>query len=379
MTATLPCRCGVEGGTTRSSVRNSVLQRLVTHIIRLRVGVLVSERGPRLIVINGVTDGGRKMAHRAQATEKGRHSFPDLEHLEELRRGGRDRLYDVSAADPPNRSAWPMDSPALGSIRGGAAYPIPRLERPEALSSGHARLARFGAAASSSRVTPVKRECSVPGARFLIVDDCKLNRENLAAIFVAHGGSEPTVAWDLPSLCAALGEIAPEIVLFNMGTRDNMTLLRQVRARCPEAKMIVVGISEDDESEIVACAEAGVAGYHLRAESLDDLLTLTTRVANGESSCSPKVSAILLRRLSTLAAQRRPEVKELVLTEREIQILRLLESGLSNRQIANRLCIALHTVKNHVHSVLSKLGVSTRGQAAAYSRSTRYPELAIEI
>jgi hypothetical protein len=60
MTATLPCRCGVEGGTTRSSVRNSVLQRLVTHIIRLRVGVLVSERGPRLIVINGVTDWGRK-------------------------------------------------------------------------------------------------------------------------------------------------------------------------------------------------------------------------------------------------------------------------------------------------------------------------------
>ncbi|MFG1931596.1 LuxR C-terminal-related transcriptional regulator [Mycobacterium sp. NPDC048908] len=212
----------------------------------------------------------------------------------------------------------------------------------------------------------------------MIVDDCKLNRENLAAIFAAHGASESAVAWDLPSLCAALGDVAPDIVLFNMGTRDSLTLLRLVRDRCPEAKVIVVGISEDDESEIVACAEAGVAGYHLRAESLDDLLTLMSRVANGESLCSPRVSAILLRRLSTLAAQRRPEVEELALTAREIQILRLLESGLSNREIADRLCIALHTVKNHVHRVLSKLGVNTRAAAAAYARSIRYPELAGE-
>jgi DNA-binding NarL/FixJ family response regulator len=225
----------------------------------------------------------------------------------------------------------------------------------------------------------VERRCPVPDGRFLIVDDCKLNRENLAAIFAAHNGSEPAMAWDLPSLCAALGEVAPEIVLLNIGTRDNRTLLRMVRDTCPEAKVIVVGTSEDDESEIVACAEAGVAGYHLRAESLDDLLTLVSRVANGESLCSPKVSAILLRRLSTLAALRRPEVKELVLTAREIQILRLLESGLSNQEIAGHLYIAVHTVKNHVHSVLSKLGVSTRAEAAAYSRSTQHPELAGEI
>jgi len=184
------------------------------------------------------------------------------------------------------------------------------------------------------------------------------------------------MAWDLPSLCAALGETAPEIVLFNTGTRDNMTLLRLVRDTCPEARLIVIGISDDDESEIVACAEAGVSGYHLRAESLDDLLTLMTRVADGESLCSPKVSAILLRRLSTLASQRQPEVKELVLTAREIQILRLLESGLSNQELADHLYIALPTVKNHVHSVLRKLGVSTRGEAAAYSRSMRRHELA---
>jgi DNA-binding NarL/FixJ family response regulator len=160
-----------------------------------------------------------------------------------------------------------------------------------------------------------------------------------------------------------------------MVTSDNVTLLRSLREMCPHAKVIVVGISEDDESEIVACAEAGVAGYHLRTESLDDLLDLISKVVDGESACSPRVSAILLRRLSTLAAQRQPEAKELVLTVREIQILRMLEIGLSNRDIAERLCIALHTVKNHVHSILGKLGVSTRAQAVAVSRSFQYTEL----
>ncbi len=216
---------------------------------------------------------------------------------------------------------------------------------------------------------------SLPTAKFLIVDDCTLHRENLAAVFAGDSDSSPAVAWDLPSLCAALSESAPEVVLVNMGTRDNVMLLRVVRETCPDAKVIAVGISEDDESQIVACAEAGVAGYHMRSESLGDLIVLISRVARGESLCSPRVSAILLRRLSTLAAQRQPESKELVLTTREAQILRLLEAGLSNRDIADRLCIALHTVKNHVHSVLSKLGVNSRAEAAAYSRSIRYPQL----
>jgi DNA-binding NarL/FixJ family response regulator len=325
--------------------------------------------------------GLEEVADLRHTAEIVRHVLPGLGHLEELRRVDRDRLPDASATNLPSQLRQPMDSLPSGSTVGGlaAGYPILRHEGPDAPSNGHARPARFAAAAPSSPVAPVERGCSVPDASFLIVDDCKLNRENLAAIFAAHGASGPAVAWDLPSLCAALGDVAPEIVLFDMGTRDNFALLRLVRDTCPEAKMIVVGISEDDESEIVACAEAGVAGYHLRAESFDDLVALMSRVANGESLCSPKVSAILLRRLSTLAAQRQPDVKELVLTAREIQILRLLELGLSNQEIASRLYIAVHTVKNHVHSVLGKLGVSTRAEAAAYSRTIRYPEMMVEI
>jgi DNA-binding NarL/FixJ family response regulator len=208
-------------------------------------------------------------------------------------------------------------------------------------------------------------------ARILIIDDCTLFRENLAATFVANGTATPSVAWDLPSLATALESNAPSIVLLSIGTRDNLVLLQATLRFSPEVRVIVLGVSEGDESTIVACAEAGVTGYHLRSESLDDLLMLLHKVARGESVCSPKVSAILLRRLSMLAAERKPGPEELVLTAREIQILRMLEMGLSNRDIADQLCIALQTVKNHVHSVLGKLGARTRAQAVAVSRSLR--------
>lgn len=215
-------------------------------------------------------------------------------------------------------------------------------------------------------------------ARVLIVGDCTLYRDYLAAVLASHGAVAPGVAWDLPSLIASYETTVPRVILLDMSTRNSAMLLRQALQLSPHARVIVMGISEDDESEIVACAEAGVAGYHLRSDSLKDLLVLTHKVAAGESLCSPRVSAILLRRLSALASQRQPTAKELVLTSREIQILRLLEMGLSNRDIAEQLCIAVHTVKNHVHSLLAKLGVSTRAQAAALARSTVLTEEVLE-
>ena len=83
---------------------------------------------------------------------------------------------------------------------------------------------------------------------------------------------------------------------------------------------------------------------------------------------------MLLRRLSALATRRQTAAKELVLTAREAQILRMLEMGLSNRNIADHLGIAIHTVKNHVHSVFTRLGVSTRAGAAAFARTVRFTE-----
>jgi DNA-binding NarL/FixJ family response regulator len=210
--------------------------------------------------------------------------------------------------------------------------------------------------------------------KVLIIDDSKLYREYLACVLSSTGAASPSVAWDSSSLVTAFEGMTPRVVVLNTATRDSAMLLRQALIMNPGARVIVLGMSEDDECEIVACAEAGVAGYHMRTESLEDLILLIRKVAAGESLCSPGVSAILLRRLSALASQRQRTVEEPVLTAREIQILRMLELGLSNRDIAEQLCIAVHTVKNHVHSLLAKLGVCTRAQAAALSRTMQCAE-----
>ncbi|WNG86978.1 response regulator transcription factor [Mycobacterium sp. ITM-2016-00317] len=204
----------------------------------------------------------------------------------------------------------------------------------------------------------------------LIVDDCTLYRECLVGVLAGRIGAAATgVAADLASVITEMEVLRPRVILLNIATHESVMLLRQVLRYRPDASLVVIGVSEDDDAAIVECAEAGVAGYHLRTDSLEDLVNLIQTVAAGESACSSRVSGVLLRRLSELAAQRQPAAREVVLTTREIEILRMLEAGMANREIADKLCIAVHTVKNHVHSILTKLGVSTREQAAALARN----------
>jgi DNA-binding NarL/FixJ family response regulator len=213
------------------------------------------------------------------------------------------------------------------------------------------------------------RQDLVGAERVLIIDDCTLFREILAAILAAKGIAVTSTAWDLSSLVTAFEETDANLALLNMATRRSHLLVRAAMDISPGARIIVLGTPEEDEQKIIACAEAGVAGYHMRGDSLDDLIMLIHNVAGGKSICPPRVSAILLRRLSRLASQRQPAGRELALTTREAQILKMLELGRSNRDIAVRLNIAVHTVKNHVHNLLSKLGVNTRAEAAALSRT----------
>jgi DNA-binding NarL/FixJ family response regulator len=173
-------------------------------------------------------------------------------------------------------------------------------------------------------------------------------------------------------LFAAAGDGPPQVILLNIETGDSGTLLQVSLDMDPDAKVIVFGLSADREPEIVACAEAGVAGLHLRSESFAQLLALVANASAGGAQCSAEVSAILLRRVYSLAHQPAPDSKADLLTAREIEILELIELGLTNQQIASRLSLALHTVKNHVHNMLGKLGVATRAEAASVSRALRY-------
>lgn len=207
--------------------------------------------------------------------------------------------------------------------------------------------------------------------RILIVDDCRLHRENLAAVLELIGVRKPATAWDLPSLLEAAGAAAPGILLLTMAARGSHLLLEAATNISQHTKVIALGASEDDEFDIVACAEAGVAGYHMRTDNLDDLVVLIGDVVSGDSRCSPAALAMLMRRISNLAPRQLPAVRELALTTRETQILKMLELGLSNQDIAVQLSISIHTVKIHVHGVLTKLRVGTRVEAAALSRTAR--------
>ena len=191
------------------------------------------------------------------------------------------------------------------------------------------------------------------------------------AALVRHGFRRPLTAWDLPFLRRALDDTGVRIVLLDMATRESPSLLRAAMDINPELRAVAVAVSGDDEVKVVECEEAGVLGYHLRSDSLQELIALIRAVASGTSSKPPTIAAILQRQLSTLASAPSREDKEPVLTPREHQILRLLELGRSNRAIAAEVGIAVPTVKNHVHNVLSKLGVGTRAEAAATSRAMR--------
>lgn len=211
----------------------------------------------------------------------------------------------------------------------------------------------------------------VVGGNVLIIDDCALYRDALASVLMSNGIVRVRTAWDVQSLLVALERAVPMVILLNMATIGLQTFLRAVTSLSPHVPVVAVGTSEADEDSIIVCAEAGVAAYHMRTDSLADLLVMMNIVADGGMSCPPQVSAMLLRRVSAVAVRRQPTTKDRALTSREMQILRMLELGRSNQDIAAHLSIAVHTVKNHVHSLLTKLGVSSRAEAAALSPTLR--------
>ena len=214
------------------------------------------------------------------------------------------------------------------------------------------------------------KKASASASRVIIIDDIRLNRECLAAQLAPHF-TDIRCAWDLPSLVKEVGGEDPILILLNIGTAGSSTLLQISVDLVPKPRVIVLGLHEDHESEVVSCAEAGAAGLHLRTESLDHLLALMGDVEDGQARCSPEVSAILLGRVYSDAAGSVDPMNG-ALTARETEILRLLEEGLTNKQIASRLCVTVYTVKNHVHSLLGKLGVQSRAEATKLARAMRY-------
>jgi len=156
------------------------------------------------------------------------------------------------------------------------------------------------------------------------------------------------------------GALIHEVMLLDMAMPDAYGIARRVGRLSPVSKVVALGTPEN-EAEVLACAEAGIAGYVTGDGSVEDVVAAIRTIARGEVYCSAKVASSLVRRVAERASSMPAASGSL--TAREAQILKLLQQGLSNKMISRTLGIELPTVKNHVHNILTKLGIHRRAEA----------------
>jgi two-component system NarL family response regulator len=165
-------------------------------------------------------------------------------------------------------------------------------------------------------------------------------------------------------------EVAPDVVLMDvrMPRLDGIEATRAIAASAPGTKVVILTVSED-EDDLFAAVKAGAAGYLLKEISIDEVASAIRCVVSGQSLVSPSMAAKLLAEFTALArrADERQALPVPRLTERELEVLRLVAQGLSNREIAGELYISENTVKNHVRNILEKLHLHSRMEAVVYA------------
>lgn len=199
----------------------------------------------------------------------------------------------------------------------------------------------------------------------VVVAPIRLHRESLAAALESAGKFR--VLGEAGRLDEGLTRMR-ELPRPAVGLLDGPTLadlLQAPLANVPQPKLVAIGVSDE---KAVAWIEAGASGCVPPAGSLEDVIVAIERVASDGFAASPEVAAHLASRVRRLAAESPLSIAQSPLTCREAEVLELLGEGLSNKQIARRLSIELQTVKNHVHNLLVKLGVSRRAEAVARLR-----------
>jgi len=202
--------------------------------------------------------------------------------------------------------------------------------------------------------------------RVFVVGEVRLYREGLAELLAGAGIDVAGTGIDVFSCRAAIAEERPDIVLLDVAGSGGVGAIRRLVDELPGSTVVAFGVSGSSD-EVIACAEAGAKGYVTRDKGRDELIDVLESVARGETLCSPDVAAALMDRVAALAMAV-PETSGAHLTRREYEIVSLVEEGLSNKEIAQRLVIEVATVKSHVHNILEKLKLTRRSEAAAWVR-----------
>jgi DNA-binding NarL/FixJ family response regulator len=198
-----------------------------------------------------------------------------------------------------------------------------------------------------------------------VIADVLLYREGMREILGCHPEIEVVgVGASVEDGLERLAAMQPHLVLVDEPAAKAAEVVATVRRAAAWARVVVVAVGDDDK-DVIAWAEAGVSGYVTRDESLNTLVAVIRAAGRGELLCSPRLAATLLRQVAQSAARSPVTRFNRRLTAREREVLALVERGLSNKEIARRLSIALPTVKNHVHNILGKLEARGRCEAIA--------------
>ena len=205
--------------------------------------------------------------------------------------------------------------------------------------------------------------------RVLIVDDHALFRRGLEMVLA----EEPDIelvgeASDGAEAVAKAGEALPDVVLMDirMPKSSGIEACRAMKEVAPSAKIVMLTIS-DEEEDLFEAIRAGASGYLLKDIPYDEVADVVRAVHGGQSLINPSMAAKLLTEFAALAKrdgeERAQEVPAPKLTDREMEVLRLVARGMNNRDIAKELFISENTVKNHVRNILEKLQIHSRMEA----------------
>ncbi len=204
----------------------------------------------------------------------------------------------------------------------------------------------------------------------LIVDDHQVVRQGLRFLLEQEDGIEVVgEAADGPSAIQAVRTLAPTVVLLDLFLpgQDGISVLGQIKQDRPATEVLMLTSSQDDQ-HLLAAIRAGALAYLPKTAGVDQVVTAVRAAARGESVLEPRIAARLVREVRQATARRRPLDQ---LSPRELEVLAALARGRSNRQIARTLGIGEETVKTHTSSILAKLGLADRTQAAIFGLQQR--------
>jgi DNA-binding NarL/FixJ family response regulator len=206
--------------------------------------------------------------------------------------------------------------------------------------------------------------------RVLLVDDHDLFRTGLAKLLLEQGVHVIGEAGTGDAALRLVHELSPDVVVMdlNMPGLTGVEATREISASAPRTRVVVLTISEDDD-DIVDAVMAGACGYLLKNSTVQELVAGIAAAADGDSLISPQVGTKVLQQLraTTTGVRRGGDPPRVELSERELDVLRLIAIGKDNAQIAQELFISPKTVKNHISNILMKLQIENRIQAAVYA------------